>query len=200
MSTDQSGCQAYTNLYLHCRATGGFIVLKTTELVIRIFVTFYFRSWSEYKHWMEFWRRIWIGNSTNLYSGAGWYVCCVPRRNEFEIQICTDALLYQIFLLFTLSHRCSAPGIYAWLVHPNFQHDWISLLWKVTNDVKSNMYITLLLFESQTAGLPAVTLPSFELSLTVMHWRSRTLNLADKSPHAHWHLSSLKWSCKEVPG
>lgn len=100
----------------------GFYCLKNNRAssrVIRIIVTFYFRSWSEYKHWMEFWRRIWIGNSTNHYSGAGWYVCCVPRRNEFEIQIRTDALLYQIFLLFMLSHRCSAPGTYAWPVHPD---------------------------------------------------------------------------------
>lgn len=46
--------------------------------------------------------------------------------------------------------------------------------------------------ESQTAGLPAVTLSSFELSLTVMHWRSRTVNLADESPYSHWLLSNLK--------
>lgn len=48
----------------------------------------------------------------------------------------------------------------------DFQHYQISLIWKVTNNAKSNMYITPVLFESQTGGLPAVTLPSFELSLS----------------------------------
>lgn len=118
LSTDQSSCQKLcTKLYLHCTATGGFIVLKQQCYPVcnQDFLLHFISGTGadSSAKWDS-------GGVSGLETPRAFILVLDGTSALFHAGLNLRfklTLLYLIFCLFMLSHCCSAPGIYACPVH-----------------------------------------------------------------------------------